>query len=131
MVCTGKRRGFTLMEMLIVLGLLFLFGAASVTTLMVSNQAAMTNRNQTLARAIVVERINEIVASETVTAVNDEPVVLWQVDDGGDAVQIEGVLDVETLEDDGGVNTQRVRVTLTYNFAGREIIYSIDTIVVD
>jgi hypothetical protein len=114
--------------MMIVVGVLVLFAAASVVTLMVTNHAAMAARNRTLARAEINERMNELMAMNNVTAITDEPITLWQVDEDGQNVQIDGTLSLTTEEDRAGLPTSKVIVTLKYTHAGREVEYQVQTI---
>lgn len=123
-----RKAGFTLSEMMIVVGLLVLFAAASIVTLMVTNSAAMAARNKTLIRAEITERMNEIMALSTVQEVNNEPIVLWQIAPNGENVQIDGTMTIDVSEDEPGLDTQKVTITFNYEFAGREIEHQMVTL---
>jgi type II secretory pathway pseudopilin PulG len=123
-----RRGGFTLSEMMIVVGLLVLFAAASIVTLMVTNHSAMATRNKTLVRAQMTERMNELMAQKDIEEVTDDPITLWQIDEDGENVQIDGTLTVAFAEDRAGIDTNKVIVTVKYNWAGREIEHELQTI---
>jgi prepilin-type N-terminal cleavage/methylation domain-containing protein len=120
--------GFTLAEMMVVVALLVLFAAASIVTLMATNQSAIASRNKTLARMVISEQLNEIMARTEIEAFEDEPVILWQIGPDGENVQVDGQLTMEIAPDGDEEFTQEVTITLEYTYGGRDVEHVVKTI---
>lgn len=124
---------FSLIEILICMGILMIFAGSVIVGMTMTNSMAMSTRNQTLARSIVNQRLNMMMAREwkptdTIPIFEDsankleEPIKVWQYNRSGKPVSVNGTVVTWTEPDIVNNGMRRVNVRLTYNFMGRDIV---------
>lgn len=133
------RRAFSLIEVLMAMSILVVFAGSAMVALGISNRMAVTIRNQTQARALIAQHMTRMMTREwsvlntptvftnsTPETINSNPsypyrVTIWQYDNKGQTVAVNGDLRIWTEPDPDGVDTRIIRAELTYTFRGREI----------